>query len=114
MTKFQKLQKIISIVPVLSTIFISIVTIFEFLRYKSSVKLWFLFILFLLLFVVSPYCINAFIMPDAPSIIKLIAIGIFSVNTNLLCVNLQIIACKTKGQGDGSVVPSDEPKIDPK
>ena len=96
MTKFQKLQKIISIIPVLSTIFISIVTIFEFLRCKSSVKLWVLFALFLLLFGVSPYCVNALIMPDMPCIIKLIAIGIFSVNTSLLCVNLQIIACKTK------------------
>ena len=95
MTKFQKIQKISSIVPFFSSIFVFFATMFELKKQKASNKKWFLFFLIFFLSGVAVYFLNAVIMSGQFPVLNYIASGIVLGVANILCVELQVY-----GQGE--------------
>lgn len=89
MTKFQKFQKISSIVPFFSSFFVFFATMFELKRQKTSAKKWFLFYLIFFSSGVAVYFINTVIMSGDLPILNLIASGLVLALANILCVDLQ-------------------------
>lgn len=90
MTKFQKFQKISSIVPFFSSFFVFFATMFELKRQKASAKKWFLFYLIFFSSGVAVYFINTVIMSGDLPILNLIASGLVLALANILCVDLQV------------------------
>ena len=62
MTKFQKIQRISSIIPFWSTIFVAIFTMIKLKRQKASKKLWAYFILTFFVSGSIVYLLNTVIM----------------------------------------------------
>jgi len=90
MTKFQKVQKLTSIIPFYSTFFIVIVTLLKLKKEKASVKIWTYFILIFFLSGTVVYLLNAFIMTGQHVILNIIASGIILAIANNEFVNLQV------------------------
>ena len=90
MTKFQKIQKISSIIPFFSSILVFFATIFELKRQKASVKRWILFFLIFFSSCVAVYFINTAILSGRLPIFNLIASGLLFALANILCVDLQV------------------------
>jgi len=94
MTKFQKIQKISSIVPFYSTFFVAFVTMFELKRHKASAKMWFFFVATFFLSWIAVYILNAFIMTGQHIILNVIASGLVLAVANVLFVDFQVM-CST-------------------
>ena len=94
MTKFQKLQKISSIIPVFSTVFVAFVTMLELKKQKASVKRWLCFALAFFLSGILVYLLNAVIMTGEHPILNLIASWLILAGANDLMVELQIARVK--------------------
>lgn len=94
MTKFQKIQRISSIIPVWSTFFIAIVTMVELKRRKASVKLWVYFILTFFLFGIVVYLVNTFIMTGQHIVLNIIVSGLILAVANILFVDLQVMSAQ--------------------
>ena len=90
MTKFQRFQKISSIVPFYSSIFVFIVTMIELKRKNASIKNWFFFILTFFLSGICVYLLNAFIMTGNYPILQIIASGGLLAVANIICVDIQM------------------------
>lgn len=94
MTKFQKIQKLSSIIPVFSTAFVSVVTMLELKRRKASFKLW---IYFVVLFFVSgtvAWLVNTYVMTGQNPFLNIVVIGGILAIANLLMVDLQVKVSK--------------------
>ena len=89
MTRFQKFQKIFSIVPYFSTFFIFAVTMFELKRKRAGIKLWVLFMLTFFSSCAAVYFLNAVIMTGKHPVLSLLASGLLLTLANILCVDLQ-------------------------
>lgn len=94
LTKFQKIQRISSIIPIWSTFFIAIVTMVELKRRKASVKLWAYFILTFFLFGIMVFLMNTFIMTGQHVVLNIIVSGLILAIANILFVEFQIISAK--------------------
>lgn len=92
MTKFQKLQKLSSIIPFWSTAFVAIVTMFELKRRKASKKIWVYFILTFFLSGTTVYFLNAFIMTGQHILLNIIASGLILAVANILFVDFQVMS----------------------
>ena len=90
MTKFQKIQKLSSIIPVFSTVFVAFVTMFELKKQKASMKRWLCFILAFFGFGILAYLLNAVIMTGEHPILNLIASALILACANHVMVELQI------------------------
>ena len=95
MTKFQKIQKISSVIPFYSSIFVFFATMFELKKQKASGKKWFLFYLIFCLSGLAAFFLNAVIMSGKFPVLNYIASGLVLGVANILCVDLQIY-----GQGE--------------
>lgn len=94
MTKFQKIQRISSIIPVWSTFFIAIVTMVELKRRKASAKLWIYFILTFFLSGIVVYLVNTFIMTGQHIALNVIVSGLILAVANILFVNFQVMGAQ--------------------
>ena len=90
MTKFQKIQKILSIIPFFSSALVFFATMFELKRQKASVKKWILFYLIFFSSGVAVYFANTVIMSGQLPILNWIASGLILALANILCVDLQV------------------------
>ena len=89
MTKFQKIQKISSIIPIFSSALVFFATMFELKRQKASAKKWILFYLIFFSSGVAVYFVNTVIMSGLLPILNWIASGLILALANILCVYLQ-------------------------
>lgn len=94
LTKFHKMQRISSIIPVWSTFFIVIVTMVELKRRKASVKLWVYFILTFFLFGVVVCLVNTFIMTGQHIVLNVIVSGLILAVANIQFVDLQVMSAQ--------------------
>ena len=94
MTKFQKIQRISSIIPVWSTFFIAIVTMVELKRRKASAKLWIYFILTFFLSGIVVYLVNTFIMTGQHIALNVVVSGLILAVANILFVNFQVMGAQ--------------------
>lgn len=101
MTKFHKLQRISSIIPVWSTFVIVIVTMVELKRRKAPVKLWVYFILTFFLFGIVVCLVNAFIMTGQHIVLNVIVSGLILAIANILFVDFQVMSTQPQcNKGD--------------
>ena len=98
MTKFQKVQKISSIIPFWSTVFVAIVTMFELKRRAASKKIWLYFLLTFFLFWTAAYFLNTVVMTGQHPILNVIATGLLLSVANILFVDFQVMSIKTQQQ----------------
>ena len=98
MTKFQKMQKLSSIIPVFSTVFVSFVTMLELKRRKASAKLWLYFFLIFFFSGISAYLVNAFVMTGKNPVLNVVVSGLIFAIANILFVELQIIAARGESE----------------
>lgn len=96
MTKFQRFQKISSIIPFYSSIFVFIVTMIELKRKNASIKNWVFFILTFFLSGICVYLLNAFIMTGNYPILQIIASGCLLAIANIICVDIQMKCTQNK------------------
>ena len=96
MTKFQRIQKISSIIPFYSSIFVFIVTMIELKRKHASAKYWFLFCLTFFLSGILVYILNAVVMTGQHPVLNVIASGLLLAAANIICVDIQA-KCPQKG-----------------
>ena len=88
-TKFQKIQKYLSIVPYFSTLFIIIVTYIHLWRNKASKKEWIKFALIFFLSGAIIYIWNEFVMASGYPLLKVIASAVWLYMANLFFIELQ-------------------------
>lgn len=96
MTRFQKIQKISSIIPFLSTVFVAFVTMFELKRRMASKKIWFYFILTFCLSGIAVYLLNTVIMTGEHPLLNVIATGLVLAVANILFVDYQVMSTQTQ------------------
>lgn len=89
MTKFQKFQKLSSIVPFFSSIFVFFVTMITLKRERAAAKNWFYFIVTFFLSGIAVYLINQFVMTGQHPLLNGIVSGLVLAVANILCVDIQ-------------------------
>lgn len=89
MTKFQKTQRILSIIPFFSSFFVFIVTMIELKRKKASLRFWIVFAVIFFLSGFFVYLLDSVIMAEMHFVLKTLASGILLAAANILCVELQ-------------------------
>ncbi len=92
LTKFQKLQKWLSVIPFWSTFFITFVTMIVLKKEKAPGKLWFFFMLTFFISGIVVYLVNAFLMTGQHIILNLIVSGLLLAVTNFLFVDIQVMS----------------------
>ena len=91
MTKFQKFQRISSIIPFYSSFFVFTVTMIELKKQKASTKLWLYFTLVFGGAVVFTYLLNQYVMTGQHLLLNYIATGLLLAAANILCVDIQVM-----------------------
>ena len=89
MTKFQKFQKILSLIPFFSSFFVFIVTMIELKRKKASLRFWIAFAAIFFLSGFFVYLFNSVVLAEMHFMLKTLASGILLAAANILCVELQ-------------------------
>lgn len=96
MTKFQKIQKVSSIIPFWSTVFVAIITMYELRRRAAPKKIWFYFILTFFLSGVVVFLLNTVIMTGQHPLLNVIASGLVLAVANILFVDFQVMSVQTQ------------------
>lgn len=96
MTKFQKAQKLSSIIPYFSSFIVFIVTMFELKRKKASTKVWIFFALIFFLAGSVVYALNLLILIQLHPFLSFLISGLILAPANLLCVDLQVKCAQTE------------------
>ena len=94
MKKFHKFQLALSIIPVVSTVFIAFVTMFVFKKNKAAPKLWLYFCLTFFVSGIVASFVNNEIMTGLHPILNVIVIGLILTIANILLVELQITSAR--------------------
>lgn len=94
MTRFQKVQRYLSVIPVFSTVFIAFVTMSELKRLKAPAKLWLRFMLTFFLSGIAGYLLNSFIMTGKHMLLNLVATGCLLAISNMIMVDIQVRSAK--------------------
>ena len=97
MTKFQRFQKLSSVIPFYSSIFVFIVTMIELKRKNASAKDWFFFLLTFFLSGIFLYILNTVIMTGKYPILQLTASGLLLAAANIICVDIQANCTQKSG-----------------
>lgn len=90
MTKFQKIQKWLSLIPYHSTIFIAIVTYVVMAKNKAKFKQWVKYSIICVLSIVAVYILNEYIMTGKHMVLNFLASGALLFLTNTFLIELQI------------------------
>lgn len=101
MTKFQKIQKISSVVPFVSSVFVFFATYIVLARKRATMKNWLQFFLIWALAFVAVFVVDTYLMTGLHPILNVIASSALLALANLFSVDLQI---KCESRTEGSVV----------
>lgn len=101
MTKFQKIQKISSVIPFASSVFVFFATYIVLARKRATMKNWLQFFLIWALALVAVFVVDTYLMTGLHPILNVIASGALLALANLFSVDLQI---KCESRAAGSVV----------
>ena len=101
MTKFQKIQKISSVIPFASSVFVFFATYIVLARKRATMKNWLQFFLIWALAFVAVFVVDTYLMTGLHPILNVIASSALLALANLFSVDLQI---KCESRTEGSVV----------
>jgi len=101
MTKFQRIQKISSVIPFASSVFVFFATYIVLARKRATMKNWLQFFLIWALAFVAVFVVDTYLMTGLHPILNVIASGALLALANLFSVDLQI---KCESRTEGSVV----------
>lgn len=90
MTKFQKIQKALGIIPFYSTIFIAIVTYIVLFKNKATMKYWLKYGIICSASIGIVYVINRYVMTGAHLFLNILVSGLILFLTNIFLVEMQI------------------------
>ena len=100
MTKFQKIQKISSIIPFWSTVFVALITMYELKKRNASAKMWLYFVLTYFLSGIFVYVLNTVIMTGQHPFLNVLASGLILAAANILFVDLQVLSVQQQHHRD--------------
>lgn len=112
--KTLKLQKALSVIPIFSTIFITIFTVINIKRHKDTLKNWSLFFIILFGSVLAGFFLNTVIMSGENPFLNFVLSWLISIITNLLLVELQAKSIKGGELQEIPEVKTEEEKSDKK
>ena len=90
MTKFQRFQKLFSIIPFVSSFFVFIVTMIELKRKNATLKSWVCFFLTFFISGIVVFFLGSFTLEIYNGVLYIVASGLLLAIANAICVDLQI------------------------
>ena len=90
MTKFQKIEKIICLIPIFSDVFILIATIVELIKNKATPIYWVLYAIIMFFFGILNYVVGNVLMSGEIPVLIFFANWCITILMNLSFVQLQI------------------------
>ena len=111
MTKFQKIQKWSSVIPLSSTLFVIVVTYVMLTKYKAKMEYWAKFVMSAGLVVCGVYLTYHYLLADKASWIRVVICGLVLYFVNCYYIEMQI-ECQKEWVKAHSKQPKGQPKYD--